>query len=160
MPASRNTLPLADKYEFAMDTILRTTPALLGLFSIVALCAHELSKIAKAQIKDSPMVSKSGSHLQRCHRGGTPRNMSTSDFFHVTTPPRQDALTNQINNRNCSTSAIVHASFCNNGKYRHASVCATACPFDPMSPEACRDHNMHVGGRRRARHHQGDTKGG
>src|SRR5215470_6028331 len=81
--------PLADKYEFAMDTILRTTPALLGLFSIVALCAHELSKIAKAQIKDSPMVSKSGSHLQRCHRGGTPRNMSTSDFFHVTTPPRQ-----------------------------------------------------------------------
>ena len=53
-----------------------------------ALCARTL-QIAKAQTKDRRMVSKSGSYLQRCHCGSTPRNMGISDFFHVTAPPRQ-----------------------------------------------------------------------
>ncbi|HEY4922617.1 MAG TPA: hypothetical protein VII40_21130, partial [Xanthobacteraceae bacterium] len=47
-------------------------------------------QITKAQTKDSRMVSKSGSHLQRCHRGSAPRNMGTSDFFHVTA--RRDSI--------------------------------------------------------------------
>ena len=43
---------------------------------------------AKAQAENRRVVSKIHSHFQRRHRGSPPRNMGTSDFFHVAAAPR------------------------------------------------------------------------
>jgi len=47
--------------------ILRTTPALLGLFSLVTLWAGELIQ-APAAAARGRLVRQKGAHLQRCHR--------------------------------------------------------------------------------------------
>ena len=46
-------------------------------------------KITNTQAKDRHVVSKIRSHLQRRHRGSSPRNMASSNFLHVPAAPRQ-----------------------------------------------------------------------
>ena len=46
-------------------------------------------KITSTQAKDRRVVSKIRSHLQRRHRGSSPRNMASSNFLHVPAAPRQ-----------------------------------------------------------------------
>ena len=84
----RAHLGVETQRQWSDKAILRSTPALLGLFSIVTLFAHELCQITKAQTQDGRMVSEGSSDLQRRNRRRTPRNLGASDFFHVTAAPR------------------------------------------------------------------------
>jgi len=85
---TRVHLGVETQRQWSDKAILRTTPALLALFSIVTLWTHDLAKSQKLKPRAAAWYPKIVSNLQRCHRGSSPRNMDASDFFHVPAAPR------------------------------------------------------------------------
>ena len=63
--------PVQGKEMF--KAILRTTPALLGLFSLITLWMHDLTKAKKLRPRASAWYSKSDNDIQRCDCGRSPR---------------------------------------------------------------------------------------
>ena len=77
--------------EWSDLAIMRTTPALLGLFSLVALWAHDTPCRRTPLVPRDPLpgASKAALHIQRCHCRGVTRNLAPSGFFHVPGKPGQ-----------------------------------------------------------------------
>jgi hypothetical protein len=86
----RAHLGLETQRQWSDLAILRTTPALLGLFSLVTLWAHDLTRRRNAAgSRNRRLVPKATLHLQRCNCGRAPRNLAPSGFFHVPDQPGQ-----------------------------------------------------------------------
>ena len=61
---TRAHLGVETQRQWSDKAILRTTPALLALFSIVTLWAHDLSRSRKPQAQNSRLVSKNSPDVQ------------------------------------------------------------------------------------------------
>jgi len=84
---TRAHLGVETQRQWSDKAILRTTPALLSLFSIVTLWAHDLSKSRKLKPRTAAWYSKSIPDLQRWQSPRYVANMGPSDFFHVSAAP-------------------------------------------------------------------------
>ncbi len=80
---ARAHLGVETQRQWSDLAILRTTPALLGLCSLVTLWAHHLA--AETPLAPATAAySKATLHLQRCHRRcTTPTDLASSEFLHV-----------------------------------------------------------------------------
>ena len=66
--------------------IMRTTPALLGLLSLVTLGARPGRRTA-ALSRNRGLVPQAARHLQRCHGGGPPPDRAAADLSHIPAAP-------------------------------------------------------------------------
>ena len=74
--------------QWSDRAVLRITPALLGLFSLVTLWADDLDTAALFQPRTAvgyakPHPTPELAEGQQCHRRRTPRNLDASHFLHV-----------------------------------------------------------------------------
>ena len=80
---ARAHLGVETQRQWSDLAIPRTTPALLGLCSLVTLWAHHLAAETPLAPATAAWYSKATLHLQRCHRRCTPTDLASSEFLHV-----------------------------------------------------------------------------
>ena len=82
----RTHLGVETQRQWSDKAILRTTPVLLGLFSIITLWANDLAKSRKLKPMTAAWYPEEVLTLAASDRA--PRNLAPSDFFRVTAAPR------------------------------------------------------------------------
>ena len=85
---ARAHLGMETQRQWNERAIARTTPALLGLFSIVTLVGRTIGPRARAAGQTSRVVSQTPADLCRCHRHGAPALVDLYPFLHVTDESR------------------------------------------------------------------------
>jgi hypothetical protein len=91
---SRAHLGVETQRQWSDLAIMRTTPVLLGLFSLVTLWAHDLAAGVLFSPRAARLVPQGALHLQRCPRRGPPPDLAAADLLHVPAAPGH--------HRNCS----------------------------------------------------------
>ena len=81
--AVRAHLGVETQRQWSERAIARTTPALLGLFSLVTLLAHEPLSRGTAPLATDRLVSQDDADLQRCLSAGPPSAVDPDDFSHI-----------------------------------------------------------------------------
>jgi hypothetical protein len=79
----RRHLGVETQHQWSDPAIARTTPALLGLFSLITLWAHDLSGKAAPTPRATSWLSKAFANLQRCDSRRTPRTLDPRRFANV-----------------------------------------------------------------------------
>ena len=85
---ARRHLGMETQRQWSDLAILRTTPALLGLFSLVTLWASQLAAERGPAARVRPLVSQAAAHLQRRSRPRPARTVDRADFRRLTGRPR------------------------------------------------------------------------
>ena len=80
---ARRHLGLETQRQWSEVAIRRTTPALLGLFSLVTLLAHRHMPGPLGRSPAGRLVSQAPADLRRCAGAGPARDLGAPGFFHV-----------------------------------------------------------------------------
>jgi hypothetical protein len=80
---AREHLGVETQRQWSDLAILRTTPALLGILSLITIWANTLAHHLDASVQGRCLVRKIQVDLQRCHSGGAPNFMGSFEFFNV-----------------------------------------------------------------------------
>ena len=86
---ARRHLGLETQRQWSDLAILRTTPALLGLFSLVTLWAARLEAERGISPEWRPLVPETRAHVQRRPRPGPARTVDGADFRVLAGSPRR-----------------------------------------------------------------------
>ena len=85
---ARAHLGMETQRQWNAQAIARTTPALLGLFSMITLWADQLAREHALPIRQAVWYRKRPAHLRGCDRRGAPALVDLDPCLHVTRDTR------------------------------------------------------------------------